>query len=482
MSYENRDSAGFGGLMIIGLIISVLLLCLCAGFALASPYAIGGYEITDGETYIHIFNLTGSFTFNTTEAINASVLVVAGGGGGGARVGGGGGAGGLIFNNTYTFPIGKSNITIGAGGAGGSADVKGTSGQNTTLNGFTAIGGGGGGSLLTASSGINGGSGGGGGYPYIENGAGGLGTAGQGNFAGGLTFGGGGGGGGSGFNGLNGTTDANGGIGGKGGNGTYYNMTGIFICYAGGGGGGGSGVLNSIGGNASCGGGNGSGANLSVYPQNAINGTGGGGGGSGQEKDPPYNSNAGGGGGNGIVIIKYFITACLPDWDCESFAECDTFNNSECLNMTDINICNETFGGNISDYDAPCVFCDPSWVCDSFSNCRPENITECWGMNDNNNCNKTFGGNLTDYNGVCVYISPTFTTINENMIFMGILLFFWLGLVVTSFIFRNFALGSFMWLVGLILGFMTISISFVLGMSFVLFSTLMFMGSVTKFK
>jgi len=182
---------------------------------------------------------------------------------------------------------------------------------------------------------------------------------------------------------------------------------------------------------------------------------------------------------NGTCV---YVSPCSPSWSCSAYGNCSISNTTACLNVSDLNICNETFMGNLSDYGDSCIYCLSNWSCINFGDCHSNNVTNCLGVGDLNLCGVAFGGNLSVYNTNCSYIPPVFTTIGDNLILIGILLFFWLGLVVTSFIFKNFALGSFMWLVGLVLGFLTISTSFVLGMSFVLFSTLIFMGSVTKFK
>jgi hypothetical protein len=108
-------------------------------------------------------------------------------------------------------------------------------------------------------------------------------------------------------------------------------------------------------------------------------------------------------------------------------------------------------------------------------------------MSDSNNCGQDFEGNLSTYDGVCSYnmtIPPQNTTqggvvvdLSEttNVLMLGILIFFWLGLAVAGLAFRSFALLSFMWIVGLILGMLVISTSFILCVAFMLISTILFM-------
>ena len=133
----------------------------------------------------HIFSSSGHF--NVTQLGDGDIpntveyLLVAGGGGtakGTEGREGGGGAGGMLTGST---PVSVSPyvINIGAGGAGNGPISH--NGTNTTAFSLTAVGGGGGGWNDPGPNcdGKPGGSGGGG--WYVQPGAGGSGTAGQGN-------------------------------------------------------------------------------------------------------------------------------------------------------------------------------------------------------------------------------------------------------------------------------------------------------------
>ena len=266
---------------------------------------------------------TSSGTFTTKVPVKCDFLIVAGGGGGGTSGtygSGGGGAGGLIYDTAVISP-GSYTVTIGAGGAVG------VSGDNTTFNSNTSIGGGHGGhgSGQGSSTGANGGSGGGSCYPgsSTETGftagidtwsvgtAGGLGTAGQGNYGGRgeSTHGHGSGGGGAGGKGWNygynsdyPTPNNGAGGNGHGGVGLQYSISGTATYYAGGGGGGGYGGY----GNAGTGGGGSGGStgtNAGASPASSVAGTPntGGGGGGGMTSEP---SSAG---GSGIVVVRWEI-------------------------------------------------------------------------------------------------------------------------------------------------------------------------------
>jgi hypothetical protein len=65
---------------------------------------------------------TSDYTFTTTEALNADILVVGGGGGGGARHAGGGGAGTLMYHKNIILN-GTYNIKVGKGGAGNTSGI-----------------------------------------------------------------------------------------------------------------------------------------------------------------------------------------------------------------------------------------------------------------------------------------------------------------------------------------------------------------------
>jgi hypothetical protein len=260
----------------------------------------------DGSINYSVYTFTSNGSFNVTNNLNISVLVVAGGGGGGggAGGGGGGGAGGVVFNNSYNLQTGNYSVVVGRGGAGVSGDP--SNPQNGTYSSFdqiTAVGGGGGGLTATSPrSSSNGGSGGGTGslvatalygdsiqtnnsYGFAYGNRGGNSTV--------LSqYGGGGGGGAGGVGGDGGTLN-----GGNGGSGVGFNIYNGTTLYYGGGGGGG---LNGGGGSAGLGGlGGGANGGKTSIGNNATNGTGGGGGAGGS------GNLRGGDGGSGIVIIRF---------------------------------------------------------------------------------------------------------------------------------------------------------------------------------
>ena len=268
----------------------------------------------DGRLFrVHTFTSDG--TFDVARGGNVDVLIVGGGGSGGnGRAGGGGGGG--VLNSFATVAVGAHQVTVGAGGlqsATGTSStfvtLRGNSGEDSTLFGFTAVGGGGGGS--TDLSGLNGGSGGGAGN---ENSPFGTGTAGQGNdggAAGGTggpweTRGIGSGGGGAVQPGFTGGASPWG----KGGDGVLINITGTPTHYAGGGGGSNSenaqeDQYNSRDAGLGGLGGGGRGQNRSqVSVRPGVSGeanTGGGGGGTDRRfQEATF-------GGSGIVIVRYRI-------------------------------------------------------------------------------------------------------------------------------------------------------------------------------
>jgi hypothetical protein len=85
---------------------------------------------------------------------------------------------------------------------------------------------------------------------------------------------------------------------------------------------------------------------------------------------------------------------CVPDWNCSAFAEC-SINISECINVTDLNMCGEEFSGNLSLYNEPCN-CTAAWVCDGYGNCIVEKKT-CNSAYDMNSCGMPYSGDYTEF-------------------------------------------------------------------------------------
>lgn len=267
----------------------------------------GGSVSSIGNTRIHTFTASGTFTVPTGFTSTASYLVIAGGGGGGSHHGGGGGAGGYRTSVTGQtsgrgssaepkVPIssGSYTVIVGSGGGGiqgspsGSPNSYATPGGSSSVLGISSVGGGGGGGY--PASGGPGGSGGGG--SNWTGTSGGSGTSGQGyDGTGGSGNDSGGGGGGAGSQGSNR----------DGGSGISSNITGTAITRAGGGGAAGYSSPVGIGGPGG-GGPGGSGPHGSgTNGTNGTTNTGSGGGGTGD-----YNRN-GGNGGSGLVIVSYTI-------------------------------------------------------------------------------------------------------------------------------------------------------------------------------
>lgn len=254
--------------------------------------ASGGTITFSGNYKIHTFTISDNFVVSAAPSGQTlEVLIVGGGGGGASYSGGGAGAGGLIYDASQSISVGTFPVIIGSGGLRAiSPFAQPFNGNDSSFNGFTAIGGGCGGGGFAANGG-NGGSGGGGG---AFSGSKGLGTIGQGydgaNF--GTNSGGGGGAGGTGYQGNDPLPfTSNGGVG------LQYAISGTPTYYAGGGGG----SRNSFSGGDGGLGGGGFG-NVNNTTVNGVANTGGGGGG-----DWNDNPNLYGNGGSGIVIIRYLF-------------------------------------------------------------------------------------------------------------------------------------------------------------------------------
>jgi hypothetical protein len=271
--------------------------------ALSGTYGTAGIQSITVDSLGHVTAITTDTYLTSDDVFKFDVIVVAGGGGGGGALssydtgGGGGGAGGVLTEESVLFAASSISVTVGAGGSGATGDVRGSSGQNSSISGgglsLTAIGGGGGGGAPFNNSALNGGSGGGGGH---ETGTGGSGTVGQGNNGGTGTVSGYDAGAGGGGAGAVGSVPAND-TGGAGGIGIQW-LNGNY--YAGGGGGGGQ----TTGGSGGTGGGGAGGGNTNGTSGTAN--TGGGGGGAGNNK---VTNRTGGNGGSGVVIFRYIGTS-----------------------------------------------------------------------------------------------------------------------------------------------------------------------------
>jgi hypothetical protein len=254
----------------------------------------------------------GTGTLAADTQVYLEYLVVGGGGGGSSFIGGGGGAGGVLSSSVsgpYALAYGGSlSVSIGTGGGSN------TSGNNSTLGSFTAIGGGRGGQADSGPSGQPGGSGGGGAGPNFTGGGSGTagpprqgynGGSGGGGAGGGRASGGGGGGAGSIGESIPSQSQP-----GKGGIGITSTITGVTTAYAGGGGGGGDGQGNTAAGGSyptadsysPYGAGTGNGNTTGGA---ATDGTGSGGGGGYSGPSGSGSTSNGGKGGNGVVIIAY---------------------------------------------------------------------------------------------------------------------------------------------------------------------------------
>jgi hypothetical protein len=133
----------------------------------AQPATGGTLSYPSGDTTLHKFVSSGSFTV-TTGPLLVEYIILAGGGSGGYNHGGGGGGGGYCRGVTKVS-VGTHNIIVGAGGAAGASAQIGSNGGDSHAFGITAKGGGYGGargannsSSLPSERGNSGGSGGGG--------------------------------------------------------------------------------------------------------------------------------------------------------------------------------------------------------------------------------------------------------------------------------------------------------------------------------
>jgi hypothetical protein len=97
---------------------------------------------------------------------------------------------------------------------------------------------------------------------------------------------------------------------------------------------------------------------------------------------------------------------CVPNWNCSLFANCSA-NISECLAVEDLNVCGTQFGGNLSDFNEPCIECVPNWICSGWDVCQTDDIQPCNEATDTNMCGEQYGGNFSEFEpDVCDFCAP----------------------------------------------------------------------------
>jgi hypothetical protein len=132
---------------------------------------------------------------------------------------------------------------------------------------------------------------------------------------------------------------------------------------------------------------------------------------------------------------------------------------------------------NIFNITTPCV---SEFACTQYAYCGMNNVSVCNVVSDVK-CGYAFGGNVSDYDISCVYVSPVPTgakfdlnTTTGALVF-GIMVFFWLALLVISFIFRSFATVVLMWAIGVLLGFWLYQFGAIWSIGFMLLDTALVM-------
>lgn len=127
--------------------------------------------------------------------------------------------------------------------------------------------------------------------------------------------------------------------------------------------------------------------------------------------------------------------------------------------------------------------CLTSYYCSNFANCNTANKSICLNVSDLY-CGAAYTGNLTAYNQNCTYTPPVLPVSGDFMdlsktqggIFLFVMIFFWLGCVALSLMFRNFALASIGWITGFFIGFILIQVNWIFGAGFLMLDTLVFLS------
>lgn len=99
---------------------------------------------------------------------------------------------------------------------------------------------------------------------------------------------------------------------------------------------------------------------------------------------------------------------CTPDWNCSLYGNCQPSNESFCISVEDLNMCGESYGGNMSEFTEPCVYvCEPDWICTGYNGCTVTDERFCNETFDLENCSVSYGGNYSEFEPEqCDYCLP----------------------------------------------------------------------------
>jgi len=127
--------------------------------------------------------------------------------------------------------------------------------------------------------------------------------------------------------------------------------------------------------------------------------------------------------------------------------------------------------------------CISDFYCSKYGPCG-NYLKECLGVSDKQGCGKAFNGSISSYNLNCSINaqSPDVSLINfdlryqANILIFGVLVFFWLALVIMSLVFRNFLFASMGWILGVVLGLVLVQLGYMFSLGFLLFDCAIFLA------
>jgi hypothetical protein len=92
---------------------------------------------------------------------------------------------------------------------------------------------------------------------------------------------------------------------------------------------------------------------------------------------------------------------CIENWTCNSYDNCNIYNISSCINVTDNNFCGNPFTGNLTDYDLPCIYdpCQVNFTRTELEPCQLNDTIRVTYVSSNETCNASI--NTTEACNYC---------------------------------------------------------------------------------
>lgn len=186
---------------------------------------------------------------------------------------------------------------------------------------------------------------------------------------------------------------------------------------------------------------------------------------------------------NGFICLgeDYYFAGSSWDGTIDEFRLSNVPRGEKYVNDTWANYESLPGAGNLMDI-SNVPNCTPLWACSQFAMCNISNFQPCLTISDLNVCGFPSPGNESAYTKGCTYSPPAPSDLGDfkdlhsmqGVIFFFILVFLWLALLIISFLFRNFAVVSLFWLLGVLMGLWIAQVGYLAAIGFLLLDTAIF--------